>query len=156
MEHNFDRDGQKYEERIVQISRVSKKTKGGNKIRFATLVVVGDKNGNVGLGLGKSADVSTSIQKAIIYAKKRMISVPIVNHTIPFSIIVKEGAARVMLKPAPLGTGIIAGGAVRSVVEVAGIRNISSKILGTSNKASNVYATFEALRILGKQGGAKQ
>ncbi len=156
MEHNFDRDGQKYEERIVQISRVSKKTKGGNKIRFATLVVVGDKNGNVGLGLGKSADVSTSIQKAIIYAKKRMISVPIVNHTIPFSIVVKEGAARVMLKPAPLGTGIIAGGAVRSVVEVAGIRNISSKILGTSNKASNVYATFEALRILGKQGGAKQ
>ncbi|MBP6098442.1 MAG: 30S ribosomal protein S5 [Candidatus Levybacteria bacterium] len=156
MERNFDRDGQKYEERIVQISRVSKKTKGGNKIRFATLVVVGDKNGNVGLGLGKSADVSTSIQKAIIYAKKRMISVPIVNHTIPFSIVVKEGAARVMLKPAPLGTGIIAGGAVRSVVEVAGIRNISSKILGTSNKASNVYATFEALRILGKQGGAKQ
>ena len=156
MERNFDRDGQKYEERIVQISRVSKKTKGGNKIRFATLVVVGDKNGSVGLGLGKSADVSTSIQKAIIYAKKRMISVPIVNHTIPFSIVVKEGAARVMLKPAPLGTGIIAGGAVRSVVEVAGIRNISSKILGTSNKASNVYATFEALRILGKQGGAKQ
>lgn len=146
---------QKYEERIVQISRVSKKTKGGNKIRFATLVVVGDRNGKVGLGLGKSADVSNSIQKAIAYAKKRMISVPIVNQSISNSIYVKEGAAKVMLKPAPLGTGIIAGGAVRSVVEVAGIRNISSKILGTANKASNVYATFEALRQLSKQTGGK-
>ncbi len=155
MENNFDPNSQKYEERIVQISRVSKKTKGGNKIRFATLVVVGDRNGNVGLGLGKSADVSSSIQKAIIYAKKRMIAVPIVNQTIPHSISIKEGAAKVMLKPAPLGTGIIAGGAVRSVVEVAGIRNISSKILGTSNKASNVYATFAALKELVRQGGAK-
>lgn len=146
---------QKYEERIVQISRVSKKTKGGNKIRFATLVVVGDRNGKVGLGLGKSADVSNSIQKAISYAKKRMIDVPIVNQTIPNSISVKKGAARVLLKPAPMGTGIIAGGAVRNVVEVTGIRNISSKILGTSNKASNVYATFEALRQLSKRKGVK-
>lgn len=143
----------KFDEKIVQINRVSKKTKGGNKVRFAALVVVGDKQGKVGVGLGKSADVSSAIIKAVSFAKSRMIEVPIVNETIPHKIQVKEGAAVVLLKPAPQGTGIIAGGAVRSVVEAAGIRNISSKILGTSNKANNVYATFEALRNLKVQDG---
>ncbi len=149
----MDNNQSKYEERIVQINRVSKKTKGGNKVRFAALVVVGDKQGKVGVGLGKSADVASAIIKAVAYAKNRLIDVPIVNETIPHKIQIKEGAAVIMLKPAPQGTGIIAGGAVRSVVEAAGIRNISSKILGTSNKASNVYATFEALRALAKQNG---
>jgi small subunit ribosomal protein S5 len=138
-----------YEEKIVQINRVSKKTKGGNKMRFSALAVVGDRKGKVGVGLGKSADVSTAIQKAIAYAKKHFIDVPIENGTIPRSIRVKEGAAEVLLKPAPQGSGIIAGGAVRSVVEAAGIHNISSKILGTGNKGSNVHATFAALRALG-------
>ncbi len=150
-----NRDNQ-FEEKIVQINRISKKTKGGNKVRFAALVVVGDRQGKVGVGLGKSADVSNAIIKAVAFAKSRMIDVPIVNETIPHKIQIKEGAAIVLLKPAPQGTGIIAGGAVRSVVEAAGIRNISSKILGTSNKANNVYATFEALKNLKIQtGGAK-
>ncbi len=144
-----------YEEKIVQINRVSKKTKGGNKMRFSALAVVGDRKGKVGVGLGKSADVSTAIQKAISYAKKHFIDVPIENGTIPRSIRVKEGAAEVLLKPAPQGSGIIAGGAVRSVVEAAGIHNISSKILGTGNKGSNVHATFAALRALGALGVKK-
>lgn len=139
---------EKFEEKVVQINRVSKKTKGGNKIRFSALVVVGDRNGRVGVGLGKSNDVSKAIAQAVLYAKKRMIQVPIVNGSISREIRVKKGAARVLLKVAPRGSGIIAGGAVRNVVELAGIKNISSKILGTSNKASNVYATFEALKQL--------
>lgn len=139
---------EKFEEKVIQISRVSKKTKGGNKVRFAALVVVGDKNGKVGLGLGKSGDVSAAIMKAVLYAKRRMITVPIHKESIPHSIYVKKGAAKILLKPAPKGTGIIAGGAIRSVVEVAGVRNISSKILGSSNKAANAQATFEALTQL--------
>lgn len=139
---------EKFEEKVIQIARVSKKTKGGNKVRFAALVVVGDKHGKVGLGLGKSGDVAAAIAKAVLYAKRRMIFVPIHNDTISQRITLKKGAAQILLKPAPKGTGIIAGGAIRSVVEVAGIRNISSKILGSSNKASNAQATFEALTIL--------
>lgn len=139
----------KFEEKVVQVNRVSKKTKGGNKMRFAALVIVGNKQGRVGVGLGKSNDVSRAIIKASTFAKKRMINVPIINDTIPRSIRIKKGAAEVLLKPAPSGTGIIAGGAVRSVVEAAGIKNISSKILGSDNKASNVYATFDALVKLG-------
>lgn len=146
-----NRGDKQFEEKVVQINRVSKKTKGGNKIRFAALVVVGDKNGKVGVGLGKSGDVSSAITKAITSAKKKFITVPIVNGTITHEIRIKEGAAEIMLKPAPAGSGIIAGGAVRNVVEVAGIRQISSKILGTENKASNVYAAFEALRQLAKE-----
>ncbi len=145
---NFMDDRDKFEEKVVQVNRVSKKTKGGNKMRFAALVIVGNRSGKVGVGLGKSADVSSAIIKAASYAKKRMIDVKIVNDTIAHPITVKVGAAQIMLKPAPAGTGIIAGGAVRSVVEAAGIKNISSKILGTNNKASNVHATFEALTKL--------
>jgi len=144
----LNQNQEKLEEKVVQVNRVSKKTKGGNKMRFTALVVVGNRNGRVGVGLGKSADVSSAIIKAVTYAKKRMIDVPITDGTIPYSIRIKKGAAEVLLKPAPAGTGIIAGGAVRSVVEAAGIKNVSSKILGSDNKASNVYATFEALQKL--------
>ncbi len=147
---NLDQNQEKLEEKVIQINRVSKKTKGGNKMRFTALVIVGNRNGRVGVGLGKSSDVSTAIAKGIAIAKKKMIDVPIINDTIPHLIAVKEGAAQIFLKPAPAGTGIIAGGAVRFVVEVAGIKNISSKILGTNNKASNVRATFEALRRLSR------
>ncbi len=143
---------EKFDEKVVQINRISKKTKGGNKVRFAALVVVGNRHGKVGVGLAKSADVSSAIMKAIAYAKKRMIDVPIENGTIPHAIQVKEGASVVMLKPAPAGSGVRAGGPVRNVVEAAGIRNISSKILGSGNKAGNVYATFEALRQLSLRG----
>ena len=141
-----------YEEKVIQINRVSKKTKGGNKMRFAVLVIVGNRNGRVGVGLGKSADISSAIIKAAAYAKKRMIDVSITDDgTIPHSIRIKKGGAEVLLKPAPAGTGIIAGGAVRFVVEAAGIKNISSKILGSDNKANNVYATFEALTKLARK-----
>lgn len=145
---NLNQNQEKLEEKVVQVNRVSKKTKGGNKMRFTALVIVGNRNGKVGVGLGKSTDVSQAIIKASTYARKRMIDVPIANGTIPHSIRIKKGAAEVLLKPAPQGTGIIAGGAVRAVVEAAGIKNISSKILGSDNKANNVYAVFEALQRL--------
>lgn len=140
-----------FDEQIVQINRVSKKTKGGNKIGFSALTVVGDKKGRVGVGLGKAPDVASAIRKGVSYAKKHLIQVPMIKGTIPFRIDVKLGAAKVMLKPAPPGSGIIAGGAVRSVVSAAGIQDISSKILGTENQLSNVYATLEALRKLSEQ-----
>jgi len=134
-----------FEEKVVQISRVSKKTKGGNTIGFSVLMVVGDKKGQVGVGLGKAPDVISAIRKGIKKAKKKFIRVPLDGTTIPFRIDLKKGAGRVLLKPAPKGSGVIAGGPVRSVVEAAGIRDISGKIMGSQNKASSVYATFAAL-----------
>lgn len=139
-----------FEEKVIQISRVSKKTKGGNKMGFSILMVVGDRKGRVGVGLGKAKDVLAAMRKGVKRAKKKMITVPLDGTTIPFSIRVKKGAGKVMLKPAPKGSGVIAGGPVRAVVEAAGVRDISSKILGTNNKASNVYATFEALKQIEK------
>ncbi|MBU2577719.1 30S ribosomal protein S5 [Patescibacteria group bacterium] len=137
-----------FEEKVVQVNRVSKKTKGGNRIGFSVLVVVGNKKGEVGVGLGKARDVSSAIAKAVDYAKKHLIKVPLKGTTIPHDVRVKRGAAEVMLKPAPVGSGVIAGGAIRSVVEAAGIRDVSSKVLGTRNQASNVYACLEALKKL--------
>lgn len=134
-----------FDEKVIQVSRVSKKTKGGNNMGFSVLMVVGDRKGRVGVGLGKAKDVQSAVRKGVKKAKKRMITVPLDGTTIPFSIVVKKGAGQVMLKPAPVGSGVIAGGPVRAVVEAAGIRDISSKILGSENQASSVYATFEAL-----------
>lgn len=142
-------------ERVVQVNRVSKKTKGGDKRSLSVLVVVGDQKGRVGVGLGKAADVQSSVRKGTLYAKKHLITVPMNGRTIPHEITIKLGAARIILKPAPIGTGIIAGGAVRVVVEAAGIRDIVAKILGTNNRASNVYATLEALSRL-KQGKKRE
>lgn len=143
-----ERTPSEFDEKIVQVNRVSKKTKGGNKIGFSVLAVVGDKKGRVGVGLGGAPDVSSAVRKAVSYAKKHMITVPLKGRTIPHEVRVKRGAAKIMLKPAPAGTGVIAGGAIRAVVEAAGIRDISSKILGSKNQASNVYATIEALKLL--------
>lgn len=143
-----DREKQEFEEKVIQVNRVSKKTKGGNRISFSVLTVVGDRKGKVGVGLGKAPDVVSAIKKGIRRAKKRMIEVPMKGTTIPHDIRIKLGAAKILLKPAPPGSGVIAGGAVRVVVEAAGIEDISSKILGTNNKASNVYATIEALKRL--------
>jgi small subunit ribosomal protein S5 len=140
-----------FEEKIVQVNRVSKKTQGGNKIGFSVLMVVGNKSGKVGVGLGKAGDVSSAIIKGASLARKHAIEVPIIKGTIPFEFYIKLGAAKVLLKPAPTGSGVIAGGAVRSVVSLAGIKNISSKVLGTDNQASNVYATIEALERLSKR-----
>lgn len=136
-------------EKVVQVNRVSKKTKGGNKRGLSVIVVVGDRKGKVGVGLGKATDVQSSVRKATAYAKKHLIEVLLKDgRTIPHNIFVKLGAAKVLLKGAPEGTGVIAGGAVRVVVEAAGIRDIVSKTLGTTNQASNVYATLEALKRL--------
>lgn len=140
-----------FEEQVVQINRVSKKTKGGNKVGFSALTVVGDRKGRVGVGLGKAPDVASAIRKGISYAKRHLVEVPIINGTIPFRIDIKLGAAKIMLKPAPHGSGIIAGGSVRSVVTAAGVENISTKVLGTNNKISNIYATIEALRRVGER-----
>ena len=149
LEYERKQDG--FEEEIVQVNRVSKKTKGGNKIGFSVLIVVGDKKGKVGVGLGKAPDVSSAIKKGVSLAKKHAVEVPIINGTIPFEFNIKLGAAKIILKPAPPGSGVIAGGAVRSVVSLAGIQNISSKVLGTKNQASNVYATIEALKRLAQR-----
>ena len=139
-----------FEEKVIQISRVSKKTKGGNKIGFSVLMVVGDKKGRVGVGLGKAGDVLSAIKKGVKKAKKKMITIPLDGTTIPFAITVKKGAGKVMLKPSSKGTGVVAGGPVRAVVEVAGVRDIVGKIMGSDNQASSVYATFEALKQISK------
>lgn len=147
----YNREQEKeFEETVVQINRISKKTKGGNTIRFSALVVVGDRKGKVGVGLAKAPDVRSAIMKAISAAKRKFIKVPLRGTTIPYSIEEKFSAARVLLKPAPSGSGIIAGGAMRVVLEAAGVRDASGKILGTSNKISNVYATLEALKSISR------
>jgi len=146
MNHQLPKEPQEFEEKVIQINRVSKKTKGGNKMGFSILMVVGDRKGKVGVGLGKSKDVMSAIRKGVKKAKKKMITVPLDGTTIPFSITVKKGSGKVMLKPAPKGSGVIAGGPVRAVVEAAGIRDISSKILGSGQQSVSVYATFEALK----------
>jgi small subunit ribosomal protein S5 len=138
-------DNKEFSETVVEIKRVSKKTKGGNTIRFSALVVVGDKQGKVGVGLSKAPDVRSAIRKSIDYAQRRMVSVPIKESTIPFSVQEKYSAAVVMLKPAPPGSGIIAGGPMRVVLEAAGIKDVVGKIMGSGNKAANVRACLKAL-----------
>jgi len=145
-----------FSETVVQINRISKKTKGGNQMRFSALVVVGDRNGRVGAGLSKAKDVRSAIQKAISNAKDRMIDVPIKGTTVPFEVNEKYNAARVLLKPAPVGSGIIAGGPMRVVLEAAGVRDAVGKIMGTNNKISNVYATIKALETIGKLRDRKE
>ncbi|MBI2268070.1 MAG: 30S ribosomal protein S5 [Candidatus Blackburnbacteria bacterium] len=137
-----------FQETVIEINRISKKTKGGNQIRFSALVVVGDKKGGVGVGLSKAPNVVSAIRKAITQARKNMVKIPLKGTTIPFSVRVKYGAARVMLKPARPGSGVVAGGPLRAVFESAGVKDIVAKILGTNNKTSNLYATIEAVRML--------
>ncbi len=153
----FANRSQEFEEVVVQVNRVSKKNKGGNQMRFSTLVVVGDRKGRVGAGLGKAPDVRSSIQKAAAFAKKHLFSVPLRGNTLPFEQRVKYGAAMVLVKPARPGTGIIAGGPVRVVLDLAGVHDGVGKILGTKNKISNVYATLKALEniseLVEKKGG---
>ena len=134
--------------KTIEINRVSKTVKGGKNMRFAALVVVGDGNGKVGYGQGKSKEVPEAIEKATQAAKKNMISVPIVETTIPHEVIGEFGAGRVLLKPAPEGTGVIAGGAVRAVVEAAGIKNIRTKCLRSNNPQNVVAATMVGLQSL--------
>ncbi len=144
-----DRPQSEFTDKVVQIKRVSKKTKGGNQIHFTALVVSGDKKTRVGVGLGKAKSVAEAIQKGASRAHKSMIEVPIVNGTIPASIQLKFKSAIVLLRPGKAGAGLIAGGPVRSVVELAGIKDVVSKIIGTKTKAINVWAAFKALTKLG-------
>lgn len=156
MNKNFKKGGRnqeksEFDSNILDLARVTRVTEGGKQMSFRALVVIGDRRGRVGFGTEKGKDVQGAVDKATRKAKKNLIKVPMVNETIPHAVITKFKAAKVMLKPAPKGSGIIAGGAVRVMLDLAGVPNISSKIVGkTKNKITIVKATFEALKTLRK------
>jgi len=150
MNQNFIPKVSEYEEKVLEIKRVSKKIKGGNTIGFTVLVVVGNRNGKVGYGYDKARNVSDAIQKAIAGAKKNIVEIKLKGKTISHEVSAKYGSAKVVLRPAPEGTGIIAGGSVRIVAGLAGIKDVSSKVLGSKNKLSNVRCTIKALQKLRK------
>ena len=148
MAGKYDRGSSEYEERVVALNRVSKTVKGGRVMKFAALVVIGDQKGTIGVGQGKAAEVPDAIRKAIEDAKKNMVTISLKGSSIPHETIGEFGAGRVLLKPAPAGTGVIAGGAVRAVVEVAGIKDIRTKCLRSRNPQNVVNATVEGLKSL--------
>lgn len=147
-ERDVFEEREELDERVVDIKRVAKVIKGGRRFAFRVVVVVGDNKGKVGVGVGKARGVPDAIRKAMDRAKRNMVEVPIVETTIPHQIISKHGGANVLLKPAAPGTGVIAGGAVRAVVEAAGYRNILTKSLGSANQLNVVLATFKGLQAL--------
>jgi len=131
-------------EKIIEMKRVVKKTTGGNKLTFTSFVVVGDKNGKIGVALGKGLSMPQATQKAVNAAKKNMIEIKMKNNTIPHKVEAKYKSSKVLMMPAPEGAGIIAGGAIRELINLAGISNISVKMLGSSNKVTNIYCAFKA------------
>lgn len=143
-----DKPADEFEQRIIDIARVTRVMAGGKRMRFRACVAIGDKKGNVGIGLAKGADVTLAVAKAVNQAKKAMVVVPMVKGTIPHSVDQWYGAAHVMLKPAAAGRGIIGGGIVRTILELSGINNVTSKILGTNNKVNNAKCVIEAIKFL--------
>lgn len=137
-----------FKEKLVAVNRVTKVVKGGRNFRFSALVVVGDENGRVGAGMGKAAEISEAIRKGTEDAKKHLVSVPLLDTSIPHEVIGRFGTSKVVLLPAPEGTGVIAGGAARAVLELAGVKNIRTKSYGSSNKINTVKATIEGLKML--------
>lgn len=140
-----ERQPSEFDERVVEISRVSRVVKGGRRIRFRILVVIGDRKGKIGYGMAKATEISVGVKKAVTQAKKHMVQIPVVNDTIPYPINFELGSAKIFLGPASQGTSIVAGGVVRTVAELAGVKNLLSKVIGTSNKVNNVKAMFGAL-----------
>ncbi len=136
------------EQRILEVARVTRVMAGGKRMNFRACVAIGDKKGNVGVGLGKGADVTMAVNKAVNRAKKTMVNVPMVNETIPHEVYLKMGAAKQLFKPAKKGRGVIAGGVSRVILELAGVKNVTSKALGSNNKVNNARCTIEALRQL--------
>ena len=136
----------RFEDRVVSVARVSKTVKCGRRMSFSALVVVGDREGTVGFGLGKAGEVPEAVRKAVAQAKKSLVSVPLENQTIPFLVQAKFGASKLLMSPAPDGTGIVAGSAVRAIAELAGIPNLMAKIQGSRNPHNVVKATFVGLR----------
>ncbi len=147
---NTRREKPEFDNRLLDLARVTRVVKGGRRFSFRATVVIGDRKGRVGVGVAKGTDVSNAIQKATNSAKKHLITVPIVNGTIPHDVVLKHGSARIIMKPAKSGRGVIAGGAVRTIVDLAGVRDIVTKSLGTSNKLNVARATCEALKLLRK------
>lgn len=145
-----------FEQKIIDLARVTRVMAGGKRMRFRATVIIGDKNGKVGFGVAKGADVSLAVNKAILKAKKKMTTVNIVHGTIPYEVKKKFKASKIMIKPASKGTGIIAGGAVRNVLEIAGISDVVAKILGSSSKVNNVICTIKALEDLNLVKKAKE
>ncbi|MFA6422259.1 MAG: 30S ribosomal protein S5 [Candidatus Buchananbacteria bacterium] len=145
------REESEFAQNIVDIARVTRVMAGGKRMSFRACVVIGDKKGRVGMGLAKAKDVPMAVQKAVRQAEKNILKVNLNGGTIPHEVYVKEGASKILLKPAPQGTGILSGGATRVVLELSGIENVVSKILGTNNKINNVRATIKALSMLKKR-----
>ena len=145
-----EREVKEFEEVVVSVDRVIRVVKGGRRLRFRALVLIGDKAGRVGMGLGKANEVAMAVAKAVVAAKKKLMTVALKDGTITHEVSAKFGAARVLLRPARPGTGIIAGGATRIIAELAGVKNLVAKSLGCSNKINNTYATLEALAKLKK------
>ncbi|MCS6956352.1 MAG: 30S ribosomal protein S5 [Patescibacteria group bacterium] len=148
MKENSKNGELKFEEKVLLVKRVSKKIPGGNYITFSALVAVGDKKGRIGIGIGRSLEVPPAIQKAINYAKKHLIKIPIINKTLPFEVSCKFKAAKILLKPAPEGTGLKVGSVARVLLDLAGVENASGKIIKSRNQIANTYATIKALKIL--------
>lgn len=139
---------QEFEQQLVDLARVTRVVKGGKRLSFRACVVIGNRKGRAGVGVAKGVDVAMAIEKAVRQANKDLISIEVINETIPHWVKMKYGAAQVLLRPAPKGHGIVAGGAVRSVLTLVGIKNITAKILGSRNKINNVRATINALKAL--------